>query len=674
MKFAGSASDWRVAGDSGNEKIHAFCPTCGTPVYLTFAATPDLIAVHAASLDDPSRFKPAVVTYGIRGLAWDNMDTLCRPSRGCRAANSTRRALPHAAFHRPWKNRSTRLSSLPRTLAQSPGTPPASTSVRATSSAIGQTARCRRLAHSLRYANLRCRERKMYDVVIVGYGPTGMLAAVLLGRAGHRVAVLERHRQLYNLPRVGMVHDDVLRIFQEVGIAERIAPATFFLPTYELANKGRILLSNEVQPNATHGWPEFISIYQPAFEAELDRVARSLPGVSVLQGSKVVDLAQDADSVSVTVEDGEGTRSVHGRFLIGCDGGNSFVRGVLGIDFEFLGFDQDWLVIDARTKQPRPDLPYLRQFCEPEQPGMTMQMGPQHRRWSFMILPGEPHEEAVRPENVWKRLARPEGGTPEEFELIRVVTYKFTSQLAPRWRVGRAFLAGDAAHLMPPFLAQGMCSGFRDAHNLAWKLDLVLQGRAPESLLGSYEVERAPHARATIIESAKVGQNVIERDAEKARERDARLVAMQAELARQRGQKALIAFRVPGLTSGCVARSANARGAGDAFPQGMVRRNGVTGRLDDVAGRGLMLVTRDASLPPAAHEIWRSLGGLTLRLGTGADAIEDVGGVYTRLMHEYDCDVLVKRPDHYLFGACRAADLRAMLVDLRAQLGACVTG
>ena len=106
---------------------------------------------------------------------------------------------------------------------------------------------------------------------------------------------------------------------------------------------------------------------------------------------------------------------------------------------------------------------------------MTMQMGAHHRRWSFMIFPGEPHEEAVRPENVWRRLARPEGGTPDEFELIRVVTYKFTSQIAPRWRVGRALLAGDAAHLMPPFLAQGMCSGFRDAHNLAWKLDAVLK-------------------------------------------------------------------------------------------------------------------------------------------------------------------------------------------------------
>src|SRR5262245_58458773 len=141
----------------------------------------------------------------------------------------------------------------------------------------------------------------MHDVMIVGYGPTGMLAAVLLGRAGHRVAVFERYAQLYNLPRVGIVHDDVLRMFQEVGISAAVAPATFFLPSYELANKGRVLLSNDVQPNATHGWPEFISIYQPAFEAELDRVAKSLPTVTVFQGHKVTGVAQDADGVTLTV-------------------------------------------------------------------------------------------------------------------------------------------------------------------------------------------------------------------------------------------------------------------------------------------------------------------------------------------------------------------------------------
>ena len=361
-----------------------------------------------------------------------------------------------------------------------------------------------------------------YDVAIAGYGPTGMLAAILLGRAGHRVIVLERYKTLYNLPRVGIVHDDVLRMFQEVGCLDKIRPATFFLPLYELSNKGQVLLSNQVATDATHGHPEMTSIYQPAFEAELDVIAKSMANVDVLQGETVISLDQDSDGVTLISESDAGSRTTRARYAIGADGGTSFVRRALGIDYEDLGFDQNWLVIDGRAKRkPRVDLPLLRQFCEPEQPGMTMQMGPEHRRWSFMIFAGESAEEAVKPENVWRRLDRPEGATPDEFELIRVVAYKFQSLMARSWRKGRIFLAGDAAHQMPPFLAQGMCSGFRDAHNIAWKLDLVLKGIAGPTLLDSYETEREPNARATIVESMKVGQNVNERDPEKVRARDA---------------------------------------------------------------------------------------------------------------------------------------------------------
>ena len=399
-----------------------------------------------------------------------------------------------------------------------------------------------------------------------------------------------------------------------------------------------------------------------------------------MQGQTAVGIAQDTDKVVVTVEaEGGARQTIEGRYLIGADGSNSFVRGALGIDFEFLGFDQDWLVIDAKMKRsPRPDLPMMRQFCEPEQPGMTMQMGAHHRRWSFMIFPDEPIEVAMKPENVWKRLNRPEGGTPDEFELIRVASYKFTSQIATRWREGRVLLAGDAAHLMPPFLAQGMCSGFRDAYNLAWKLDLILKGHAMPSLLATYETERGPNARATIIESARVGQNVIERDPEKARERDARLLAMQAELENAKGQKALIAFRVPGFTDGFVAHARDrVKAAGDAFPQAVVRGNGIEARFDDIAGGGFLIVARNdhpaSALSATDRQFWTSIGGRFVRFDTrpGAGSVTDVEGRYSQLMDEYGCDIIVKRPDYYIFGACpKATDLPPLLADLRAQLQA----
>lgn len=506
----------------------------------------------------------------------------------------------------------------------------------------------------------------MYDVLIVGYGPTGMMAAALLGRAGHTVAVFERFTTIYNLARVGLIHDDVMRIFQELGLMEGLMKETHFLPSYQLAHDDEVLLESKVSPSATHGWPEFTSIYQPTFEGALDVVCKALPTVDVFQGNKAIALDQDAEGVSVTTEDG---KTFQGRYLIGSDGGNSFVREAMGVEYEDLGFNQAWLVIDAILKNGgRPGLPALRQFCDPEQPGMTLQMGPRHRRWSFHIFAHEKPEDAIKHENVWKRLDRPTGGTPEEFELSRTAWYQFRSLIADRWRVGRAFLAGDAAHQMPPFLGQGLCTGFRDAHNLAWKLDLVLKGKAPDRLLDTYQLERGPSARDTIVESARIGVAVNERDPEKVKIRDAQLRAMQKQIDAK--QSALIAFRVPGVKDGLIGRGATAHGAGDMFVQGKVRKHGREGWFDDIAGRGFMIVARrgdpSAALSPGDRAFWQSIGGSAVQIG--AD-VEDSGGRYMALMDEYGCDVIVKRPDNYIFAAAKSvAELPAVIAELRGQL------
>tara|TARA_R110000868_G_scaffold17851_1_gene77925 strand:+ start:23972 stop:25510 length:1539 start_codon:yes stop_codon:yes gene_type:complete len=509
----------------------------------------------------------------------------------------------------------------------------------------------------------------MYDVLIAGYGPTGMLAAILLGRAGHKVAVIERYRTLYNLPRVGIVHDDVLRMFQEIRVIDSILPATWFLPTYEMGFHDEVLLSNDVADMETHGWPEMTSIYQPAFEAELDATAKALSAVDVLQGWTVNALTQDDAGVTVTADcDGE-IRELRGKYLIGADGGNSFVRETLGIKYEDLGFDQAWLVIDGKQKRGRGDRPELRQFCEPEQPGMTMQMGPDHRRWSFMIFDGETPEEALKPENIWKRLDRPEGGTPEDFEIIRAVNYQFRSLIAERWQDGRIFLAGDSAHQMPPFLAQGMCSGFRDSHNLAWKLDLVLHGLATPSLLETYEAERGPSARATIVESMKVGQNVNERDPEKVRLRNDALRAVQAENQGAMGEKKLIAFRVPGFEAGLVQGECGGRAVG----QGVVATRSREGKFDDVTGHGFVIISRNGHPRDVLGDddlaFWAELGGKIVHIGDGDGTLKDVSGYFTRLMDEISCDVIVKRPDYYMFDACGSVDgLPTLIADLRRRL------
>jgi len=231
---------------------------------------------------------------------------------------------------------------------------------------------------------------------------------------------------------------------------------------------------------------------------------------------------------------------------------------------------------------------------------------------------------------------------------------------------------------MPPFLAQGMCSGFRDAYNIAWKLDLVLKGLAGPAFLDTYEAERGPNSRATIVESLRVGLNVNERDPDKARARDEQLMALQAAKDRGEMPKALIAFRVPGFEEGFVARgnrSGRAKGAGDVFGQGRVARNGEDGRFDDVAGRGFMVIARNgdpaAALPAADRDYWQALGGRFLRIGDGPDELRDTEAQISGLMDAYGCDVIVKRPDYYLFGACPSLDdLPGLLAELRSQLGA----
>ena len=283
---------------------------------------------------------------------------------------------------------------------------------------------------------------------------------------------------------------------------------------------------------------------------------------------------------------------------------------------------------------------------------------------AFMIFPGESPADAVKPESVWRRLDRPEGATPEEFELIRVASYKFQSLYrASAGATDAIFLAGDAAHQMPPFLAQGLCSGFRDAHNLAWKLDLVLRGKAPPAFLDNYEAERGPNARppsSKACASASMSTNATPRRCESATSSSWRC---RRRTSARSGRKQLIAFRVPGFDAGFTAagarRSARRR---RRLRSGRVRRGGQEGRFDDIAGRGFMIVGRNGD--PAAGAvarrsgtIGRRIGGRIVRIGGDSDGPNDASsmptGQYTGLMDEYGCDVIVKRPTSTFSGRAR---------------------
>lgn len=390
-------------------------------------------------------------------------------------------------------------------------------------------------------------DRTPYDVAIIGYGPTGMVLAALLGQQGHRVIVLERYAGLYNLPRAACFDDEVMRTFQKLGLDAEIGSGAVVQRDYEWVNAaGETLVSIEYADPAPGGWAALYMMFQPHVETVLDRFDKALPSVTVRQGVTVTALDQDPVGVRLhgTGPDGAPV-TVMARYAVGADGGSGFARRHLCEEVDDYGFQENWLVCDFRMRRAAPAVPSFRQVCDPAQPTSIVRIGPDHHRFSFMLDPGETTETATDPTRVWARVGR--YMTREDAELIRVANYVFRSRIAARWRHGRAFLAGDAAHEMPPFLAQGMCSGIRDSHNLAWKLDLVLTGRAADTLLDTYQHEREPHVRFITEKAIELGRVQTLRDPEKARARDERLMA------RRRARQAPEKLRFPGLAGDLVA-------------------------------------------------------------------------------------------------------------------------
>ncbi len=502
-----------------------------------------------------------------------------------------------------------------------------------------------------------------FDVAVIGYGPTGMTLAGLLGQRGHRVVVLERYLGLYNLPRAACFDDEIMRTFQKLGLVEQISAGTVPQYDYDWVNAdGETLVKLEYDRVAPGGWAAMNMMFQPHIETVLDRFDKALPTVEIRQGFTVAGLEQDGEGVTLrgTAPDGQ-PASVRARFVVGADGGSGFVRRTVSTRADDYGFQENWLVCDFHIRRPVPGLPMFRQVCDPAQPTSIVRIGPEHHRFSFMLNADETPAAATEPANVWRRVSR--YLTEADAELIRAVNYVFRSRIMDRWQNGRVFLAGDAAHEMPPFLGQGMCSGIRDSHNLAWKLDLVLTGRSDVALLDTYQAEREPHVRFITEKAIELGRIQTLRDPAAARARDDKL------LAQRRANQAPAKLRFPGYQSGLVANT------GTFFPQGRVRAGAQEGLFDDVVGSGWCIVAASpevlSQLTAAECQAWDALGGhiVALRGRDAASGLVDVDGTYAAWFSANECQAAIVRPDWYLFGTARnAGQISSMLQQLDRSL------
>jgi 3-(3-hydroxy-phenyl)propionate hydroxylase len=515
-----------------------------------------------------------------------------------------------------------------------------------------------------------------YDALIVGYGPVGATAAALLVRHGLRVAVAEQAAGVYDKPRAITLDHEVMRVFQACGAAGEIAAFTAPHPgTHYLGVDGAIIRIYDPQPPPHPlGWPPSGTFVQPEVEAALRaHVARS-GQADVFLATQAVALAVHADRVDVTLRGPGGApdRVVSARWLLGCDGANSFVRRQLGIGHEDLAFDEWWMVVDVRLVRPV-DLPAkCIQYCWPSRPA-TFIVGPGNlRRWEIKLLPGETPEAFGTPANVARQLAR--FVDPAAIEIWRSAVYRFHALVAERWRAGRAFLLGDACHQTPPFMGQGMCAGIRDAANLAWKLALVQRAGAQDGLLDTYERERRPHVTALVGAAKKAGEVIGELDLVAARARDATL---RGQL--ERGEAETIRQRfIPNLTAG-VLDAASGEVAGTLFVQPRVGGDVAERLLDDAVEPQFLLATADdeaqAWLTTRSLDLWRRIGGERIVIGsdeaaTGEDGIRRLterGRLFADWMARHGAGAVVVRPDRYVYGIAHDRDGLNRLIETLGQ-------
>jgi 3-(3-hydroxy-phenyl)propionate hydroxylase len=480
-------------------------------------------------------------------------------------------------------------------------------------------------------------QQPVYDVAIVGLGPTGATLANLLGAAGHSVLVLEKEAGFYPLPRAIHFDGEVLRIFQAAGLREQVLaisrPGTKGMRFVNGAGE-TMLIRGGTAAVGPHGCANNNYFHQPQLESVLRDGLTRFAQVHVKLRNEVIGVKQDVEVAELTyrsLESGE-VHSAQARFVVGCDGARSRIRENIGSPLVDLGLRQPWLVVDV-VLEDAVDLPdHTIQYCDPNRPMTYCNVVGKRRRWEIMVLPDDDREALVKPENLWKMVAK--WVRPDQARMERAAIYTFHSVIADGWRARRLFLAGDACHQTPPFLGQGMCAGIRDAANLAWKLDAVMAREAPDSLLDTYESERKPHVRSVIELAVSLGNIIQTTDPALAAERDARFESGRPEV-----------FEMPPQLLGPGAFDPEDSGvAGRPFPQPRQK----DGRLlDDLLGWRCAVIGRKHVVSAAAAataERWRR---------NDAIVIDHPDPALEEWLELHRVNVVVLRPDRYIVGVAR---------------------
>lgn len=513
-----------------------------------------------------------------------------------------------------------------------------------------------------------------YDLLIVGMGPVGATAANLAGLWGLKTLVLDKSEEVFGQPRAMGFDHEAMRMFDNIGIADAIQDSVMpYRASRYLNSDGKVLKQiDAAKPPHPLGWAPNYVFSQPPVERALRANVAEFEHVDVELGAEVLSIENHPEGVRVQVRFSDGNeKSIEAGYAFACDGGSSPIRTALGLSMDDLDFDEPWLVVDVMVKEGKGEaLPETNiQYCETGRPS-TFVVGPgRHRRWEFMINEDETPADISTPESIQRLISR--WLAPEDYEIWRASTYRFHALVLEQWRAGNIFFLGDAAHMTPPFLAQGMCQGIRDAANLIWKLAMVHRGLANDCLLDTYQVEREPHVRRTTEVAKEFGLIICERDKAKAAERDRGLLA---QMEREPGGTVRQGL-IPGLTAGLIDYRAP---AGELFPQPLVVDHaGKEGLLDTFTGQSFRVVIApdfdaDSLLDHLLQRVESSaLPFSTVRLVASKPAASndsgfhycEVDNVLSNWMAERGCKVVITRPDHYVYGGANTTESAISLFD-----------
>jgi 3-(3-hydroxy-phenyl)propionate hydroxylase len=531
------------------------------------------------------------------------------------------------------------------------------------------------------------------DVAVVGAGPSGLMIANLLGRHGLRVRVFEAGPELIDFPRGVGMDDETLRAFQNAGLVDAVLPHTVPHQLLVFVDAKQRDLARLAPPAAEFGWPRRNGFVQPfADRVLLDGLSR-FGSVDVRWSSRVTGFTQDGGGVDLTIATPDGERKVRASYVVGADGGASATRKALGLSFDGTSATANWLVIDIRNDPLGRPGSYV--CADPRRPYVSISIPHGIRRFEFMLKPGETEAEAMTGEFA-ARLLEPLVPSTVKIDIIRKRVYTHHSRMAERFRSGRVFLVGDAAHIMPVWQGQGYNSGIRDSLNLSWKIAMVIRGLAGDALLDSYETERRDHVRAMISLSTWVGSAVSITNRFAAGLRNALFRSLSAIPA---AKSYIVTMRfkpMPLMTSGALTRVGSVSApspVGRLFVQPAVcTRTTPSARLDDAIGPWFALIAwnndpreildedarrrlarmgvRLVTARPAVQLNWDEPGPGNPRPEDGVLIVGDLDGSLKRWFDGHAESVLLIRPDRIVGGASPAYAASDMVRAFAAVIGA----